>query len=313
MAQQRKPRRVVSIKPTKAINPEVVQMMQVRTEAHRRGNYVVLGAISTIETAAGVLRFPTSGSTPSGPTIGYVTDAEGKEDFQKFVVLTEWSGLPALIDKTDQFCPACLAPCHICDGKGEKVCEGLRCGGRGFVPGPEQPCPDCVAKTGKFDPACATCEGYGAIHPAVDCPMCNRTGKMKCSFCRGQGKYSTGIKGGQKDYMAGRCETCNGAQRIVTTTAQPLEPHVNALLPDPARGPIMAIGPIFSIVVDLTHEQFEKQGSAVLVFDISADAHGDQMFLLIDAHAAPNWPYLVGGLIHERTADARAALAPAAR
>jgi hypothetical protein len=282
------------------INPEVVKMIADRHEAHRRGFYEVMGAISQIETAAGILRFPVTGNVPSGPTIGFVTE-DGKANAQKLIVLTAWDGIPDLFEKTEEFCQACLHDCHICGATGVKLCEGYQCGGRGWTPGPGVICPDCAAKDGKFNPECKTCNGVGEINPQVECIVCRGSGKMRCSFCRGKTRYSTGIKGGETDYMKGACDVCKGQQRQSIVHKQLIETHINALLPDPAKGPIVCIGPIFTFVVDLTMEQQESAGTPIKVFEVKPDGAGDQLFLLVDTSSNPNWPYLLGGTVMERT------------
>ena len=295
-------RRVISIDKKVPVNPEVVNMMRERHEAHRRGMFVVLGSISLMDTAHGVVRFPVINQLPSGPTIGYVTDLENGADPQKLVVLTEWNGLPDLIEKTEEFCTACLADCFICGTVGTKICEGVNCGGRGWTPGPSENCsaPGCLKETGKFKADCETCGGSGLVAPPVACIMCKGAGTIVCPLCKGQTRYSTGIKGGSTDFMQGRCPECNGQQRKVNVKPQRLEDHINALLPDPKAGPIAAIGPIFSFIVDLTEEQREAIGTPVKIFDIKPDGAGDSMFLLIDSSSSPKWPYLVGGMITDR-------------
>lgn len=274
-------------KPAK-MNPEVQTAMSERLEAHRRGKYQVIGSLSWVETAHGALRFPVHANKHSGPTIGYVTDAEDKPDSQKIIVLTPWEGVPDLQEKTEEFCAACLAVCHVCEGTGSKVCEGVGCGGSGWVPVMLDPGSKCLI--------CGL-EGH-AGHKV--CPMCHGSGKMICSFCRGNKKYSTGIKGGQTDYMQPRCPECQGAQRHVIHKKQDLTPHVNALLPDPAKGPIVAIGPIFSFAVDLIDERKLEFGSPIRVFDVRPDRAGDHLFLLLDPSTSPQWPYLIGGLVIDR-------------
>lgn len=284
------------------LTPEVSGMMRERHDAHRRGFYAVLGSISLFETARGILRFPVVDQRPTGPTIGYVTDQEKNPDPQKLVVLTEWNGLPDLNDKTEEFCPDCLADCPICNATGQKICEGLNCGGRGWTPGPLVDCDGagCLKDSGKFNPECKKCGGFGQLHPQLECKVCKGTGKMICSYCKGKTRYATGIKGGSTDFMVGRCPSCQGTQRMMRVQQQSLETHINALLPDPKKGPIVAVGPIFSYVVDLTEEQREAIGTPLKIFDVNPDAAGDRMFLLIDSSSSPKWPYLVGGLIVER-------------
>lgn len=284
------------------MNSEIESMISIRHEAHRRGNFIVQGSISLIETAHGALRFPIVSSNPTGPTIGYVLNADNTADDQKLVVLTEWDGLPDLHDKLPEQCPDCLRDCDVCGASGEKVCEGVGCGGNGWRPGPFVDCPgtDCMVQTGKFNPVCAVCRGFGQIADKVTCEMCGGKKTIKCSRCRGTGKYSTGLIGGQTDYLQPRCKTCNGEQRAIKVIHQVLEDHINALLPDPARGPYIAIGPIFMFAVDLTTERFQETGTPVRIFDVSADAAGDHMFLVIDSSSKPQWPYLIGGVILER-------------
>ncbi len=291
---------VVSIKPQ--INPEVVIMMTARHEAHRRGNYVVLGSVSLLQTAHGVLRFPVAGGVATGPTIGYVTDSESKPNPQQLVVLTSWEGVPDLREKTDKFCTACLADCDNCGATGKKICEGVGCGGSGWTPGPFEQCgaPGCAKDAGKFNPSCEVCHGSGQIVPHLECLMCKGTGKMICPVCKGETRYATGIKGGAKDWTLGKCETCHGEQRQAFVKPQPIEAFINAVFPDPKNGPIIAVGPITSYIVDLTQEMREQENTVVKIFDVKEDAAGDHLFLLIDTASNPPWPYLVGGLLLER-------------
>lgn len=280
-------------------------MMSLRHEAHRRGMYLVVGTISLIETAAGVLRFPVQMSKPTGPTVGYVTDGEGTPDPQKLVVLTPWEGIPDLHEKTETFCSHCLADCFVCNATGKKRCEGLQCGGRGWTPGPFEDCDGagCVVENGRFNPDCKKCRGTGHLAPPVECLMCKGSGVMVCSFCKGSTRYATGIKDGGSDFEAGRCTFCNGEQREIITRPQKLEPHINAMLPDPKTGPICAIGPIVTLVVDLTEENAKQIGTPLRIFDVKADHAGDHLFLLLDSSSSPAWPYLVGGFIVERNRE----------
>jgi hypothetical protein len=288
------------------MNPEVSAMMALRHEAHRRGNYLVVGSVSLIETAHGILRFPVKSGHPTGLTLGYVTDAERKPDAQKLIVLTPWEGVPDILEKTDKFCSACLSDCFVCGTKGVKSCEGVGCGGRGWTPGPFQDCtaPGCLKDTGKFLLSCEECGGRGQIEPHLKCAMCDGKGQMTCSWCKGNTRYSTGIKHGGTDYTLGRCDRCHGEQRDVMIKKQAIEQHVNAAFPDPKTGPIIAVGPILSVIVDLTEEMRESENTVIKMFDVKPDGAGDHLFLLLDSSSNPPWPYLIGGLVIERNSAA---------
>lgn len=272
--------------------------MNDRNDAHRRGRFQVLGSISLIETVYGPLRFPSDGGRPSGITVGYALDAKNEPDPQKLVCLTEWNGVPDLFEALPDNCPDCLRECDICAGTGEKMCEGVGCGGEGTRPGPLVDCPGpgCMVESGTFRGDCRVCRGFGQVAQRVVCEMCQGLKVIRCSRCRGTGKYSTGIIGGQTDFLAGKCKTCNGKQSRVKMVTQPIEDHVNAMLP----GPIMVAGPIRSIVVDLTVERLAEYGQAVQVFDSEPDGLGDMLFLLVNFSVTPVWPYLVFGILRER-------------
>lgn len=291
---------------TLALTPEVQAIVNRRHEAHRRGQYQVIGSISFLETAHGAMRFPVRENIPSGPTLAYALEDKGgrlEVNEQELILLTEWKGLPDLREKLPGTqCNACLRTCDVCSGGGRKVCEGVGCGGRGWRPGPLVDCkePGCLEETGHFNPACQACKGNGQLPEPVKCEMCDGTGEISCSRCRGTGKYSTGIVNAGTNFMDGRCKTCHGEQCQVKVTPQRVEHFVNAFLPDPVRGPFVAIGPIFAIAIDLTMEKAIEYNTPVRVFDVEPDALGDYLFLLMSSETRPIWPYMIGGFLRER-------------
>jgi len=289
-----------------SLSPEVQSMISSRHEAHRRGLFEVAGSISFLETGHGALRFPMHENRPSGLSIGYmlVPRAGGLEvDDQQLVALTEWNGAPNIHEKIPNTqCEACLRNCDVCNHTGIKNCEGLGCGGAGVRPGPLTDCdqPGCMVETKKPLAGCPRCKGFGQWAKPVTCEMCAGSGKIKCAKCKGSGRYSTGIKNGGTDFMVGRCERCKGEQCEVKVIRQPMEPHINALLPDPQLGPWVAIGPILTLAIDLTMEKFSQTGTPVRMFDVLPDAANDHLYLLLDSSSNPRWPYFVGGMLRER-------------
>jgi hypothetical protein len=272
--------------------------MNARHEMERRGQLVPIGRIMVIETEHGVLRFPGS----SGPTVAYaiMQQREGDNavpDPSKLLMITPWGGLPSIHEKGDEPCPECMSDCDICGATGEKVCEGWQCGGRGWVPGPSEVCtaPGCLGERGKFNPECTACAGQGEVFPHLPCPMCHGAKVMICPVCKGAQQRPTGLQNGSTNWQDGACPKCHGTKANGKEVPQDLEKHVNAWI-----GPMPVIGPI----VGMTIQCIAGMRPPVKQIDVTADANGDYLVLLLEPGSRVTHGYFLGGSLHERGAAA---------
>ena len=153
------------------------------------------------------------------PSNGKLTTSPS--DANILLVLGAWTGLPALRRNTQVPCAKCQHICDVCSGFGKKQCEGLDCGGRGWIGGKWISCPGpgCHAETGQYKEDCAKClksEVRGMVREQVVCPMCkgelgpNGFTVMTCSGCRGTKKRSTGRVNGSLDWRLPVCKSCAG-------------------------------------------------------------------------------------------------------
>jgi hypothetical protein len=318
---------------TPELSPEVRVMIDVRHQAEQRGDYEVLGRLVIIETAHGLIEFPAEHGEWAGPDIGWtltpfneapppekpvegasyydVYSFGGSIDFNTLIVLGAWPGLPALRQTTGDPCNHCLHVCDICNGTGKKQCEGLDCGGRGFINGNWLSCPGpgCHAETGQFKPNCATCATspiQGQIREQIVCPMCKGEKVIVCTGCKGTKKRSTGHVNGSLDWRLPACKACGGTGRKGKWIPQDLKKFTNAELKRP-RGAsdktpwkldMLALGPIHSFTIK------DLATARLRLFEVSQDAAGDFLMLLVPKTVRANSrAYLVGGVVSERVAQ----------
>jgi hypothetical protein len=298
------------------MSEEIRSMVDLRHSAEQRGNFSPLGRLVSMITQHGTILWPSEQGEGCGPDLAMRANTEFEEgdiiDHSTFLVLGQWSGLPALRRNSTTPCPRCRQDCDVCDGSGKKQCEGMQCGGRGTVPdvGVECPAPGCAAETGKFNPACDKCGGSGWFVPMIVCLMCGGSGRMTCSRCRGTGKFSTGRVDGSLDYQLPRCISCDGTGWKGTLEKQDVGKFTNAELvvhrhPGQKSRVLQywfALGPIQSFVVQ------DFQTSKPRQFEVSPDDKGDLLFLLVPSspRQKPQKAYLVGGKVRE-SAGARGA------
>lgn len=327
----------MKLKPSE-MTAEVRAMIDLRHQAEQRGHFEPLGRVLTFETAHGVIQFGTQLGEGTGPDLAWVQKplneyGELEREAKKsghweigVLVLGAWPGLPPLrrpIQKGGQNvgCPHCQHTCEICAGTGIKQCEGLDCGGRGWVWGSwiDCPGPGCRGETGAFKDGCQSCADSpirGQIREQVPCAMCKGSRVMTCSGCRGTKKRSTGHVGGSLDWRMPPCKTCGGTGWKSELVAQDVNKFTNAVLcyvipysrniarSKKTRMPYyMALGPIHSFTIK------DYSTMRPRVFDVSADSAGDFLMLLVPASARqkPQKAYLVGGVVRERGGERGAA------
>jgi hypothetical protein len=310
------------------MSPEVRAMIDVRHGAEQRGHFEPLGRLMVLETAHGLIEFPSERGEGIGPDLGTVVKSEAHEegraymavasgawtDFQTLLVLGEWQGLPALRRSSPDPCPQCRHVCDVCDGRGKKQCNFLNCGGRGWYPGTWLPCPGpgCYKDTGHYKQDCATCATStvrGQIAAQIPCDQCSGTGVMVCEGCKGSGKRSTGHVNGSLDWRMPVCKACGGSGRKGHFERQDVEKFTNAVLWSRLErrgvGQIkhLALGPIHSFTVN------GFGANRLRCFEVSRDAAGDYLMLLVPAskRQKPQKAYLVGGVVRERASGQGAA------
>lgn len=293
------------------MSSEVAAMIDLRHQAEQRGHYSPLGRLLSIETQHGLIEFPAKNGMQPGPDLAVVVCEENECDGRSsaelvhgLIVLGAWTGLPALRYNSTVPCPKCQHSCDICD-KGKKLCEGLGCGGRGWIDGPFLSCPGpgCHAETGKYNPSCWMClhsPVRGHLAEKVTCKMCEGTGKMTCSRCRGAAKYSTGIVNGATDFRLKPCAACAGTGWKGKFIEQDLAKFTNAVLTKKApqlksSKQYLALGPIYSFTLQTFGDNRPR------AFRVGQDEKGDYLFLLVPANGKvkPQKAYLVGGLVSE--------------
>ena len=314
------------------MTPEVRAMIDLRRSAEQRGHYEPLGRVLTFETAHGTIQFGTQLGEGTGPDLAICSSAslsekdaadvvfrtmpEDRAELHKYclLVLQAWLGLPTLrrnIQKDGQnvACPRCLHVCDVCDGTGKKQCEGLDCGGRGWVWGNwiDCPGPGCRGETGTFKggcPECASSPIQGQVREKLVCPMCKGSKVMTCSGCRGTKKRSTGQVGGSLDWRVPACKACGGTGWKGELVAQDVGKFTNAILRctfkthNAVAGDYFALGPIYSFTVK------DFNSNRLRIFDVTQDSGGDYLMLLVPAspRQKPQKAYLVGGVVQERMA-----------
>ena len=303
---------------TSRMGEEVSEMIALRHSAEQRANYSPLGRLICLNTEHGRIEFPAEDGEFTGPDVATVNkedlieSAGGDPNLQQFMsdkdnpyllLLGPWCGLPGLRKLTNEPCPHCRHDCDICGGTGKIVCNGMNCGGQGWVPGPWLPCPGdgCSKETGNFNPSCRTCNGSGQVPEHSPCPMCNGTKETVCQRCRGKLEFSTGKLNGSIDWTGPRCPHCEGNGYRFEMQAQDLKRFTNATLRQskiknvPARD-FLVLGPIHSF------ELMHFATSRAQTYDVTPDAAGDFLVLLVPKNLETRFPkaYLVGGVVRER-------------
>ncbi|HKW76192.1 MAG TPA: hypothetical protein VJN64_11760 [Terriglobales bacterium] len=251
--QQRRRTRTVA-----TVEDPVRQLFEHRAGMIARQEFVPLGKIIQIHTAAGVLDF-----RAKGPAIGRLGD--GSLD-----LVDLWPGVPPRYDVTQELCPACLDKCDECK-RGKRKCNQGRhsCGGSGKVKTGEKPCA-CVKRRKRANPNCKKCNGYGALPVMSACKTCDGTGKVKCPLCRGTGKMSTGRKDGSTDRHAASCADCQGYGRKLEAVDQDLAKHLSD------SGEYKVLGPIRGLLV----LPFLEQQRIPQWWSASYDAQGKPLTLV---------------------------------
>jgi hypothetical protein len=304
------------------MSAEVRTMIEVRHQAEQRGNFEPLGRLASMETAHGKIDFPSERGEGVGPDlafllrqmpIGDVASPSPNVSENTLLVLGVWVGLPAIRHNSKTACAKCRNTCDICQGEGKKQCEGMLCGGAGWIPGNwiDCPGPGCRKDTGQYKGDCATCahsQSRGQIREKVQCPMCKGTKLMTCSRCKGSGKFSTGKINGSLDWLLPSCKACGGTGFKGTWVKQDVEKFANAELQqnpperpfrDERRKKFLALGPVYSFTIR------DYINTRMRVFDVTPDREGDYLMLLvpINPRQKPQKAYLIGGIVQERAAQ----------
>lgn len=287
---RRKPQQAVNLEAT--MNDSIVR----QDRARQTRSYNVIGRLYTLETEVGRVQF----DRQRGPGIAQELDANG--DFTgQLLFVGAWEKLPAIKEYSEDFCPACLQMCDVCDGKGKSLCILVGCGGRGSVPDGEDDCPACVVVSGKFDPSCTVCGGYGALKKTRPCPSCHGSGQAVCAPCRGTGKRPTGKSDNKL------CPECQGSQRGGKFIQQDLSKVIAGKIAS-----YFAIGPVRKMIIvpftsaDST-ERFaarwesgdQKTSQAFIRISPERDDSGQSMLVLLPMNASGEgvMPYLFGGSV----------------
>lgn len=183
----------------------------------RRGEFELLGRITLLRTELGDVDF----GREAGP---FIAKLDGTEEL---VLMNEWKQFPDQTSCTSELCPDCQAHCIGCNGRGKRLCMGLKCGGEGRMILGYAPCPapGCFKETGKVKSGCEQCQGAGqVVGQTAECPACKGTKVQQCPACQGCGKMSTGLEGGAlPDSGAPRCKTCRGNGRKLVSEPQPYQ------------------------------------------------------------------------------------------
>ena len=317
------------LKPSE-MSAEVRAMLDLRHQAEQRGHFEPLGRLLSLDTAHGVIEFGTQQGEATGPDLASVLITSDipplpepmRQDLWNgsLLVLGAWTGPPALRRNTQVPCAKCRHICDICSGFGKKQCEGLDCGGRGWIGGKWISCPGpgCHAETGQYKEDCAKClrsEVRGMVREQVVCPMCkgemgpNGFTVMTCSGCRGTKKRSTGRVNGSLDWRLPVCKSCAGtgwkgefvkqdvgkftnAELRISSTIPRDRPKVLVVKPSQK---FLALGPIHSFVI----KDFGTR--RIRSFEVSQDSSGDFLMLLVPkvVRGSRSKAYLVGGVVRE--------------
>ena len=260
-------------------------------DVDRMKRYRLIGRLSRVQ----ILR-PSGAKTldfrKDGPVLAFATGSE------QLIVTDPWRGIPPKWDDTDEFCKACSSDCDVCGATGKKLCEAYKCGGAGRVPLPTVLCPadDCLAggqPPGRaIKPGCDICRGTGNYTGTKVCAVCEGTGRAKCGLCRGTGKRPTGILGGSTNYRELACPECGGSKFNHREIPQPLEEFIDTRI-----GSMISIGPIVRFAV----EAVGGEGSPPQVYDVSSDANGQHLVILLESAHPGSRVYMIGGVLQART------------
>ncbi len=272
----------------------IVRAVCARQDDARAANrYQIIGKLFSVETDRGRIQF----EAYKGPGIAQTFNDQGAPDGLVFV--SEWKTLPLTHSYTEEFCPKCLGTCDVCQGSGKIACIFVGCGGRGQVQQGESECPACVKVAGKFNPACETCGGRGAVAKLVTCPACSGTSQATCATCRGAGQRPTG----RNHANTGMCETCRGTQRNSDWTKQDLEKLIiGGLAGYVVLGPVLRL--VLTPITGASQPGAEgpsamRGGNAFLRIVPKPDSTGQAMLILFPkpAAGAPLIPFFFGGTI----------------
>ena len=287
------------------MSAEVREMIQLRHSAEQRGHFEPLGRLQWMRTEHGLIRFPAVNGEGCGPDLA--SSGEGSlSSSDALIVLGRWQGFPPLRVNSSKPCPKCRHACDVCNGGGRKLCE--LCGGQTWQRGKWLPCPGpgCVRDTGGFGPGkikagCATCMGSGQVPEQLPCAMCESSGQMTCTRCRGTGKYSTGRVNGSIDWdIAPLCKACSGTCCVGRWEKQDEKKFANATLVRHSANSIpktyLVLGPIREFAIR------DPQTLRTRLFDVAPDSAGDLLVLLVprSPRQTPQKAYLVGGVVRER-------------
>ena len=305
------------LKPSE-MSAEVRAMLDLRHQAEQRGHFEPLGRLISLDTAHGVIEFGTQQGEATGPDLalaqGFDLNATTEDPLgtrrgnDVILVLGAWTGLPALRRNSQLPCAKCRHICDICSGFGKKQCEGLDCGGRGWIGGKWISClgQGCHAETGQYKDDCAKClksEVRGMVREQLVCPMCkgemgpNGFTLMTCSGCRGTKKRSTGRVNGSLDWRLPACKACAGTgwkgEFVKQDVAKFRAEYSQVLLYN--KTPFLVLGPIHSFIL----KDFGTR--RIRSFEVSQDAAGDFLMLLVPkvVRGSRSKAYLVGGVVRE--------------
>jgi hypothetical protein len=281
--------------PRMTVEQVVGNVIAAQDRARQLRLYNVLGRLYSLETDKGRIQF----DSHKGPGIAQEIDPDGQATGQLLFV-SPLGELPLVPEYSEAFCPACLTKCDICNGKGKAGCIYVGCGGRGRVQAGEEACPGCVLVKGKFDLACETCGGHGAVPHYINCPACNGSGKADCGPCRGTGKRPSG----RNKKNTEMCAACRGSQRAGRHVPQDLAHLVVGKM-----GNNLVIGPVTRMIVTPVAENqevarmasrwnnAEASTTAFLRIKPERDESGQPMLVLLPliARGQPMIPYFFGG------------------
>jgi hypothetical protein len=140
----------------------------------------------------------------------------------------------------------------------------------------------------------------------LTCKMCDGKKIMTCPRCKGTKKISTGKVNGSIDWTLPACKACEGTGFRGEKVRQDVKQFLNAVLRSPLNykkgqaslmnRTFLVLGPIREFAIQ------EFQSTRARTFDVSPDAKGDLLVLLVPRSPLqkPQKAYLVGGVVRER-------------
>lgn len=290
MTTKKRTKRSIAIVGGKGAGTALLKLLAQHDRIRRTGEYDILGQVEQI----GVEQIEQDATEPmkfygAGPVI-----ARGRED-GTLLFLTDWKGLPAKISLGDDPCPDCLTDCDLCKKTGKVTCtlaNGCRGTGVQKILRGQCRCVRNVKGVMRAKARCRHCAGAGLEHDKRECPGCKGTKLEPCSQCRGNGRYSTGKRGGTTGMKDLLCLTCNGNQRELLRDPQDLAKLVTA---KPPAGLHLEIkGVAWLTWRDMSSGEGTGDPRAGLqVCTISPDSGGHLMTLVVDK--ASNI-YCIGGV-----------------